>query len=381
MTEPGPVLAVVGARPNYMKVAPVLRALAARGVPARLVHTGQHYDPEMSDAFFQDLGMPAPDERLGVGSGTHAEQTAEVMRRFDPLVVKHRPRAVLVPGDVNSTLACALVAAKRGVPVFHIEAGLRSNDFSMPEEINRVVTDRVSDLLFTTEESANQNLAREGVPPDRVRFVGHVMIDSLLAARSRAPAPEAVARALGLPAGFAAGGYGVITLHRPSNVDAEESLAPLWGAFAAIAQRLPLVFPVHPRTRGNLERFGFLKRIPANLWPVPPQGYLTMVGLLASARLVLTDSGGIQEETTALDVPCLTLRENTERPVTIEQGTNTLVGRDPEKIKQAAFAVLAGGGKKGRRPALWDGHAAERIADHILAWMKNDGGRRPPPAA
>jgi UDP-N-acetylglucosamine 2-epimerase (non-hydrolysing) len=370
----GPVLCVVGARPNFMKMAPILRALAAHdpALPALLVHTGQHYDADMNDQLFSGLGLPRPDVNLEVGSGTHAMQTAEVMRRFEPVLDAHRPSCVLVVGDVNSTLACTLVAVKKGVPVAHVEAGLRSFDRSMPEEINRVLTDQVADLLYTTERAAHENLAREGVDASRAHFVGNVMIDSLLANRELAvPAAETLRRSGIEPIAFdLTRGYGVVTLHRPANVDQAETLGPLLAVLRDVSERLPLLLALHPRTRANIERFDLHRKVSAErIVVLPPQGYLEMLGLMSGATLVLTDSGGMQEETTALGVPCLTLRENTERPITIEQGTNTLVGRDRGAIERAVDEILAGGGKRGRVPELWDGRAAERIAVHLAAWL------------
>jgi UDP-N-acetylglucosamine 2-epimerase (non-hydrolysing) len=343
-----PVLCVVGARPNYMKMAPILRALAGRGVPATLVHTGQHYDESLSDRFFDELGMPRPAVNLEVGSASHAQQTAEVMKRFEPVLLEQQPSVVVVVGDVNSTIACALVAVKLGVPVAHVEAGLRSYDRGMPEEINRVLTDQISALLFTTERSAEANLAKEGIDRSRVHFVGNVMIDTLQASLARAVPPPAELR--GRP-------YAVLTLHRPSNVDDPAVLERLLGALRRIAERLPVVFPVHPRTASKLGAAAS-----GRLMLRPPLGYLEMLGLMRDAQLVLTDSGGMQEETTALGVPCITLRENTERPITVAEGTNTVVGTDPARILAAVEDILATGGKRGRRPELWDGHAAERIA-------------------
>ena len=368
--RPSPVLCVVGARPNFMKMAPILRAFeAARPrIPALLVHTGQHYDAAMSDQLFVDLALPAPDINLGVGSGTHAVQTAEVMRRFEPLVDEHGPACVLVVGDVNSTLACSLVAAKKGVPVVHVEAGLRSFDRSMPEEVNRVLTDQLADVLYTTERAAQENLAREGIAPERIRFVGNVMIDSLLASRARAVSPvETLRRAgLGTAAVERSAGYGVVTLHRPSNVDEAATLRGLLDVLCEIAGRIPLIFAVHPRTRSAIERAGLTEVLAQHgLVLLPPQGYLEMVGLMTNAKVVFTDSGGMQEETTALGVPCLTLRENTERPITVESGTNTLVGRDRDAILGAFDDLMAGGGKQGRVPEGWDGRAGERIASDL----------------
>lgn len=371
----GPVICVVGARPNFMKMAPILRAMAAHvpPLPVLLVHTGQHYDKDMSDRLFEDLRLPRPDVNLEVGSGTHAIQTAEVMRRFEPVVDAHRPSCVAVVGDVNSTLACSLVAVKKGVPVVHIEAGLRSYDRAMPEEINRILTDQISDRLYTTERSAEENLAREGIPSERVCFAGNVMIDSVVFGRANARNVTDTLRAchidplvLDHPIG-----YGVVTLHRPSNVDYPETLRGLLGVLGEVAASLPLVFALHPRTRGNIDRFGLTGLIdPARMVLLPPQGYLEMLGLMAGATVVLTDSGGLQEETTALGVPCLTLRENTERPITVEQGTNILVGRDRDAILGAIQEILAGRGKRGRVPEFWDGHAAERIAADLYLWLK-----------
>lgn len=369
-----PVLCIVGARPNFMKMAPILRALAAHQppIPALLVHTGQHYDRDMSDRLFEDLGLPHPDINLEVGSATHAVQTAEVMRRFEPVVDAHKPSCVLVVGDVNSTLACALVASKKGVPVAHVEAGLRSYDRAMPEEINRILTDQLADRLYITERSASDNLLREGIGAERVCFVGNVMIDSLLSSKPKAVAPAQTLQAHGVDPALLrhTHGYGVVTLHRPSNVDDAQILADLLQTLAQVAQQLPLVFALHPRSRANIERFGLMPRIDTQRMALlPPQGYLEMLGLMADATLMLTDSGGLQEETTALGVPCLTLRENTERPITITQGTNTLVGRDRQAILVGVAEILAGQGKQGRVPEYWDGHAAERIAADLQHWL------------
>ncbi len=354
------VVHVVGARPNFMKVAPVVRALAARGVPQRLVHTGQHYDAAMSDVFFADLALPAPDVHLGVGSGSSIEQTARIMvaleRAFTELP---QPDWVLVPGDVSSTVAAALVAARLGLRVAHLEAGLRSFERAMPEEQNRVVVDHLASLLLTPSPDADANLAREGIPPERVARVGNTMVDSLLAAL-----PTARARRLPERLGLAPGGYAVATLHRASNVDDPDTLARLLSALAAVARELPVVFPVHPRTRARLA--GGLARAAAPLRLLEPLGYLDFLSLTASARLVLTDSGGLQEETTVIGVPCLTLRERTERPITVEEGTNEVVGTDPGRIAAAAARALDAP-PRGRCPALWDGHAAERVAEILVA--------------
>ena len=371
----GPVMCVVGARPNFMKMAPILRALAAHQppLPALLVHTGQHYDQGMSHQLFEDLGLPRPDLNLEVGSGSHALQTAEVMRRFEPALDAHQPSCVLVVGDVNSTLACTLVAVKKGVPVVHVEAGLRSYDRKMPEEINRVLTDQVADRLYTTERSALANLLREGIAAERVCFAGNVMIDSLVANRPHARPIADTLRAHGIDPTLIAQpkGYGVVTLHRPSNVDDATTLRDLLGVLREVSASLPLVFALHPRTRNNIERFGLGALIDhQRMALLPPQGYLEMLGLLRDATLVLTDSGGLQEETTALGVPCLTLRENTERPITAEQGTNTLVGRDADAIRSGVAEILRGEGKRGRVPELWDGRAADRIAADLWRWLK-----------
>jgi len=361
---PGPILCVVGARPNYMKMAPMLEAFRAIGEPTLLVHTGQHYDESMNDQNFRALGLPRPDVYLEVGSASHGRQTAEIMSRFEPVVEEYRPRMVVVVGDVNSTIACALVAVKMGVPVAHVEAGLRSFDRGMPEEINRVLTDQISDLLFTTEPSAAENLAREGIDASRVHFAGNVMIDSVLRNRERAvPARELIGDEL------AAGPYAVLTLHRPSNVDEPRILRRLLEVISEISERIPVVFPMHPRTRARIDAAGLEALVEGGrLITLPPVDYLQMIGLVRDATMVLTDSGGLQEETTAMGVPCLTIRENTERPITIDQGTNTLVGTDPAAIRAAAFQVLDSGGKAGRIPDKWDGRTAERIARIVSEW-------------
>lgn len=321
-------IVVAGARPNFMKVAPIVRAMRRRAheFSSLLVHTGQHYDAQMSDAFWRDLKLPEPDIYLGVGSGTHAEQTAAIMVRFEPVVVRERPDWVIVVGDVNSTLACALVCAKLCVRVAHVEAGLRSHDRTMPEEINRLLTDQIADLLLTPSPDADENLRREGIAPEKIRFVGNVMIDSLLDNLERAASSD-IRQRLGLR------DYAVATLHRPSNVDDPPTLARLLAAFDEIGRRVPVVFPVHPRTNARLAEFGLNAAFDVNrVRVIPPLGYLDFLHLLSGARLVLTDSGGIQEETTALGIPCLTLRENTERPITVEMGTNKVVGTDGTRI-------------------------------------------------
>jgi UDP-N-acetylglucosamine 2-epimerase (non-hydrolysing) len=361
------VFCVAGARPNFIKIKPVLDALDEREVDARLVHTGQHYDESMNDVFFRDLNLRAPDHSLGAGSGSHAEQTARVMTAFETLVAEVRPDAIVVVGDVTSTLACALVAALAGSVVAHVEAGLRSRDWDMPEEINRVVADRVSDLLFAPSPDGVDNLRAEGYAADQIHLVGNVMIDSLYANLERARASDVLSRY-----GVTAGGYGVVTLHRPSNVDDADSLRSVLGALGRVGAELPLVWPVHPRTAARLDAVG----VPAGLRPVPPAGYLDFIGLQAGARLVLTDSGGVQEETTALGVPCLTLRENTERPITVDEGTNRVVGVRADDIVAAAYEVLADPPPR-RAPALWDGKAGARIADALLAHLAAGHRYRP----
>ena len=361
------VINVVGARPNFMKVAPVVEAMGRRGreFAPLVVHTGQHYDARMSDAFFEDLGLPEPDVYLGVGSASHAQQTAAVMQLFEPVVLQERPDWVLVVGDVNSTLACALVCSKLGVRVAHVEAGLRSRDRSMPEEINRLLTDQLSDLLLTPSADADRNLIAEGIPPGRIRLVGNVMIDSLMKSLALAEASRAreELEVEGLD-------YAVVTLHRPSNVDDPATLRRILSALERVGERLPVIFPAHPRTSKNLSEFGLSERLRASgrVRVVEPLGYVDFLRLYSGARLVLTDSGGIQEETTALGIPCITLRENTERPVTVELGTNRVVGTDDSRIVAEAEAALerARAGEPPRVPPLWDGRAAERILDALL---------------
>jgi UDP-N-acetylglucosamine 2-epimerase (non-hydrolysing) len=361
------VLLIAGARPNFMKVAPIYAEMMRRPseFEPMIVHTGQHYDAAMSDSFFEDLGMPRPDVYLGVGSGSHAVQTAKIMTEFEPVLLAEKPDWVLVVGDVNSTIACALVAVKLGVRVAHVEAGLRSRDRSMPEEINRILTDSISDLLLTTSQDADENLSNEGIPAERVRFVGNVMIDSLLE-HLKVAERSTVREDLGLT-GIE---YAVLTLHRPSNVDDRDVFTRIVDALASISTKLPIIFPVHPRTRGRIDEFGFGERFAdADIRLVEPLGYLDFMRLYSGARLVLTDSGGLQEETTVLGIPCLTLRNNTERPITVEMGTNVMVGTDRDRIVQAAFEVL--GEDRARRdhpsvPPLWDGRAAARICDELL---------------
>ncbi len=352
------ILAVAGARPNFMKIAPLMRVLTERSdrFEPILVHTGQHYDKAMSDSFFRDLGIPEPDVNLGVGSGSHGEQTAQVLMKIEQLLLERKPHVVLVVGDVNSTLAATLAAIKLYIPVAHVEAGLRSGDRGMPEELNRVMTDSVSHWLFTTEPDGEVNLLKEGVPKEKIHFVGNVMIDTLLTHRERALELDTLDR-LELEAGR----YAVLTLHRPSNVDSPEQLRRLFDVLDRLNETLPVVFPVHPRTANAIEKTLGGHRPSVRM--TEPLGYLDFLRLMTDAQMVLTDSGGIQEETTALGVPCLTLRENTERPVTVTDGTNTIVGTDPAAIEAAIENLRASPPTKGRRPALWDGKAAERIID------------------
>ena len=359
------VINVVGARPNFMKVAPIVEAMKRREreFAPLIVHTGQHYDAAMSEAFFRDLEMPEPDVYLGVGSGSHAVQTAAVMERFEPVVLSEKPDWVIVVGDVNSTLACALVCSKLGVKVAHVEAGLRSRDRTMPEEINRLLTDQIADLLLTPSADADANLLAEGIPAERIRLVGNVMIDSL-SKHLPASAQSMVRDDLGLHER----GYAVLTLHRPVNVDNRATFSKILDALEEISQRLPIVFPVHPRTRKTIGELGFAERLAKStkLRLIDPLGYLDFLRLYSGAALVLTDSGGIQEETTVLGIPCLTLRENTERPITVSIGTNRIVGTDPERIVREALASLKGGVRTPPTiPPLWDGKAAERIVDAL----------------
>ncbi len=351
------VLNVVGARPNFMKIAPVVEAMRQAGLPQYLVHTGQHYDEKMSRLFFEELGIPAPDLNLEVGSGSQAVQTAEILRRFEPVVLETKPDLVVVVGDVNSTMACTLVAVKLGIPVAHIEAGLRSFDRSMPEEINRLVTDALADLLFVSEPSGMVNLRSEGVPDEKVHFVGNVMIDTLLRHRESAKRSDIRARL-----GVDSGPYILVTLHRPSNVDDPLKLGGLLRALDDLARELPVVFPIHPRTRKNAIDAGLAPEL-GRLVTSDPLGYLDFLNLMSNAKVVVTDSGGVQEETTVLGVPCLTVRENTERPVTISCGTNRLVGTDPDAMLRAARESLHGPRPELRLPELWDGKAAGRIVE------------------
>ncbi len=356
------VINIVGARPNFMKINPLVREMRRQEVDHLLVHTGQHYDAAMSESFFQELGIPEPDINLEVGSASHAVQTAEIMKRFETVCLQEQPDLVLVVGDVNSTAACSLVATKLGIAVAHVEAGLRSWDRGMPEEINRLVTDVLADLLFTTSRDADENLLREGIPAEKIHFVGNTMIDSLLLQLEKAKLRRTCEQ-FAVPRGE----YAVLTLHRPSNVDTAAQLEYILGTLAEVQRVLPLVFPVHPRTLANLEQFNLLERLQSlpGVILTEPLSYLDFMDLYRCARLVLTDSGGIQEETTYLRIPCITLRENTERPITVTQGTNYLTGTDREKILTAFNEIINGGGKSGTVPEYWDGKAAERIVSII----------------
>jgi UDP-N-acetylglucosamine 2-epimerase (non-hydrolysing) len=357
------ILNVVGARPNFVKMAPIIAEMIARGDEIRqtLLHTGQHYDDAMSGAFFRDLGMPEPDVYLEARGGTHAEQTARVMMAFEDALLAEQPDWVVVVGDVNSTLACALVACKLGVRVAHVEAGLRSYDRTMPEEINRVLTDQISDLLFTPSADADENLLREGVAPERIVRAGNVMIDTLYRQLKRAERSSILDTLSLSPRNFA-----VLTLHRPSNVDDPDSMRRLFAAIGDIARSLTVVFPAHPRTLSRMREFGV--EPPSGIKVIDPLGYHDFLKLWSNSKMTLTDSGGLQEETTALGVPCLTLRENTERPITISQGTNRLVGLDPKRIVSAAQAILTDGHPtSARTPELWDGRASQRIVTALLA--------------
>ena len=372
---PYSILCVVGARPNFMKMAPIMAAFAALGpeLDVSLVHTGQHYDVAMNQQYFEALGIPQPDINLEVGSGSHTEQTANVMLRFESVLNTKRPSTVLVVGDVNSTLACALVAVKKGVPVIHVEAGLRSFDRAMPEEINRVLTDQISELLFITERSGRENLLREGIAEYRIRFVGNVMIDTLHHNLEKAvPISKILQNANKEEFLVGHDGYAILTAHRPSNVDDPDTLRSLLETTLKISTKLPIIFPMHPRTRDMIQKFGMSKMLDVpTVLQLPPMGYLEMLGLMKGARVVLTDSGGIQEETTALGVPCITLRNNTERPITVDEGTNTIAGLDSAKILTIFDEIMLTGGKAGRIPEFWDGQASTRIAAEIFDWLKN----------
>lgn len=363
---------IAGARPNFMKIAPIVRALQAHGgLNWRIIHTGQHYDHAMNEVFFEELGIPQPDIFMAAGGGSHAQQTARIMMAFEEYCQQTPPDAVLVVGDVNSTLACSIVAKKLGIPVAHVEAGLRSGDMAMPEEINRLVTDSISDWFFVTEPSGAIHLRQEGKPAAAIHEVGHVMVDNLLYQAERltqSNCQQLETDAYKRERAARQQRYGVVTLHRPSNVDDTVTLQRIAAALKEISRDLPLIFPVHPRTRGNLEKFGI--DLGPHITLIGPQGYMPFLHLWKDAAVVLTDSGGLQEETTALGVPCITIRENTERPITIDEGSNVLVGTDPQRIVAEVGKVLAGEGKQGRRPQLWDGKAAERIVS-VLAQALN----------
>lgn len=355
---------IAGARPNFMKIAPIIRELDRRAetFEYQLVHTGQHYDESMSKVFFDDLGIPSPHVYLDVGSGTHAEQTAKVMVNYEPVCADYRADCVIVVGDVNSTTACSLVSKKLGIKVAHVEAGLRSGDRAMPEEINRIVTDAISDYFFVTEQSGVTNLRREGHELESIFFVGHVMIDNLFYELERLTRAENIDQNLA-QLKSQHGSYGVITMHRPSNVDDEATLRRIFGALNEVSERLPFFFPMHPRTRARVEAFGL--SLSERIHVLQPLGYKDFLTLWKDAVVVLTDSGGLQEETTGLQIPCITIRENTERPITVEQGTNQLVGTDPERLKEAVFSLLGESDTKYKIPELWDGQASIRIADHL----------------
>lgn len=362
MNDGNPIILVAGARPNFMKIAPLYAEFAKRQINQLLLHTGQHYDDNMSQVFFDDLGMPAPDIYLGVGSGSHATQTAKIMVEFEKICIEHEPRLVVVVGDVNSTLACTLVASKLNIPSAHVEAGLRSRDMRMPEEVNRLVTDTLADILLTPSLDGNENLLNEGTDPNKIHFVGNIMIDSLFNNIERAKT-SSILKTLNLEEE----GYGVLTLHRPSNVDDIESFTRIINALEVIGERIPLVFPIHPRTENRIKEFDLgsrLENIP-NFISIEPAGYLDFIALVSNSQIVLTDSGGLQEETTALGIPCITLRENTERPITVSEGTNEIVGNDTQAIITAAIDALDSPRKSSMIPKLWDGKTAVRIVDII----------------
>lgn len=371
------VLCVVGARPNFMKIAPIMEAFKAREdeLQALLVHTGQHYDHAMKALLFDQLGIPVPDIDLEVRGGSHAEQTAHIMLKFEPVLDEHQPDVILVVGDVNSTIACALVAVKKHIPVVHVEAGLRSGDMAMPEEVNRVLTDQISARLYTTERLGNENLIKEGIDQNRIAFVGNVMIDTLLKNKEISPKLDIVCQTYSIVEAMAAinateGKYVFMTLHRPSNVDCPDTLQRIMSVISKVSECMPVVFAIHPRTRKNVENFGLNHLLSGgNIFCTEPVGYLDSITLMSNAYVVMTDSGGIQEETTALGVPCITMRENTERWITVSEGTNTVVGTDPVKIWDAFQTILDGKGKAGRQPELWDGRAAERIAEDLVRWL------------
>lgn len=366
MQQTRPVVHLIaGARPNFMKIAPLLRAIKSDGrLEARLIHTGQHFDKDMNEVFFQELGIPTPDVRLNCGGGSHAEQTGKIMVAYEACLAKERPACCLVVGDVNSTLACAIVAKKAGVPVAHVEAGLRSGDRGMPEEINRLVTDAITDWFFVTEPSGRTHLLQEGQPPQAIHDVGHVMVDNLLYQADKLARGFDTATLESDPLKRQLQRYAVVTLHRPSNVDGDANLRRAVGVVNELAAEVPVVFPMHPRTRKNLEALGLA--LAPDVHVMGPQPYMSFLHLWKDAAVVLTDSGGLQEETTALGVPCVTMRESTERPVTVDEGSNVLAGTDPAEVLAACRAALAGHAKAGRRPALWDGRSSERIVDALV---------------
>ena len=368
------ILSVVGARPNFMKIAPIANAIKRhKGIKHILVHTGQHYDYAMSESFFKELGIPKPDVNLEVGSASHAKQTATIMMKFEEVILRYQPDVVVVVGDVNSTMACTLVAAKLNVPVAHVEAGLRSRDRNMPEEINRLVTDSIADILFTTSRDADKNLIKEFAPKNKIFFVGNVMIDTLFHNVLKAKRSQALKKL-----NLKRNNFALVTLHRPSNVDNKKTLKEIFLALKAIQEKVKIVFPIHPRTRKNLASFVSEKEMKAmkNLLLVEPKGYFDFLQLMMNAKFLVTDSGGIQEETTALGIPCLTVRHNTERPITITHGTNTLVGTNKSKIIKESMGILSGRGKRGKCPELWDGKASERIVKKLVQLYKQKDLRR-----
>ncbi len=364
----GPIILVAGARPNFMKIAPLHKELVSRSLDVILVHTGQHYDTNMSQIFFDELGIPEPDIHLNVGSGSHAVQTAAVMVAFEKVCLENSPSMVVVVGDVNSTMACTIVAAKLHIPCAHVEAGLRSGDMEMPEEVNRVLTDRICEILLTPSPDGDENLRKEGTEESRIHLVGNIMIDTLFNNLAKVDADK-ICESLGLEKA----GFCLLTMHRPSNVDDEATLTGIVGALLQISESIPIVMPLHPRTTAKLNEFGLMESLHASeaIKISEPLGYLDFIGLVSASRFVLTDSGGIQEETTALGIPCLTMRHNTERPITVSEGTNKIVGNDPGKILSEVEDILATGGKAGQVPDLWDGKTAARMVDVIMANLEN----------
>jgi len=366
MNNDRPIILVVGARPNFMKIAPLYRELESRNISRLLLHTGQHYDDNMSKVFFDDLGLPEPDIYLGIGSGTHATQTAKVMIEFEKICNEFNPSIVVVVGDVNSTVACSIVCAKLLIKCAHVESGLRSNDREMPEEINRIITDSISDILLTPSSDGNVNLEKEGISKDRIYLVGNIMIDSLLHNVKKSKSSKILEK-LDLKKGQ----YSVLTLHRPSNVDDIDVLSEIIKSLKEITRSMVVVFPSHPRTTKQLKKFKMFETLSKmqNLHLIEPCGYIDFMSLVSNSNFVMTDSGGLQEETTALGIPCLTIRENTERPITIDEGTNTLVGSDSKKIISSVNEIMNNGGKKGKIPELWDGNTAQRIANILEQFL------------